>query len=89
MTGIMALTACASGGAGGPLSLNSKTPDIQSAEGYLTDFPTVTIDEIARNRTKDVFKIGDTADVSVYNVDALTNTYVVDVMALNICAHLV
>lgn len=57
-------------------SLNG-TP-IQQNEKFIEAFPDVGINQIALNSTKDTFKIGDVADVSVYNVDTLSNTYVVD-----------
>jgi len=78
LTASLIVTGCASVSDGNPLKLNGNSASIQDAQGYVTDFPTVSIEDIARSRTKDVFKIGDTADVSVYNVESLTNTYVVD-----------
>jgi len=74
----LALGGCASVG---NLSLNSaeKTQEtIRSSEGYVESFSNVNANTIAQNLNKSTFKIGDVADVSVYNVEALSNTYVVD-----------
>jgi polysaccharide export outer membrane protein len=74
------LTACASVGVNDtPLHNSEKAGEIQQVnEAFVTDFPEVSLNQIAQNVTKDVFKSGDIADVSVYNVEELTQTYVVD-----------
>ncbi|WP_371396504.1 polysaccharide biosynthesis/export family protein [Fretibacter rubidus] len=41
-------------------------------------FPEVDINTIARSVTRDVFKIGDSAEIEVYDVDSLSSTYIVD-----------
>lgn len=51
---------------------------IQENANYVAEFPNVNINQIAQNVTKDIFKVGDAADLSVYNVEALSNRYVVD-----------
>lgn len=67
----IAIGGCASGGA--------KTQEIiRSSEGYVESFSEINVNTIAQNVIKNTFKIGDVADVSVYNVPALSNTYVVD-----------
>ena len=71
------LSACASFEALSPIGGN-KTSPIEQSEAYVTEFPEVSLNQIAQNVTKDIFKSGDIADVQVYNVEALTNTYVVD-----------
>ena len=59
-------------------SFSKSRQDIRDNDAYLKSFPPVTIDQIAANLNQNVFKVGDTADVIVYGVDSLTNTYVVD-----------
>lgn len=73
---VILLSACANTGGSHPLA--QKASNIQQSEAYVTDFPEVSLNQIAQNVTKDVFKTGDIADISVYNVEELTNTYVVD-----------
>lgn len=51
---------------------------IQDNPNYVAEFPDENIGKIAQNITKDIFKVGDTANLTVYNVDALSNSYVVD-----------
>jgi len=71
------LSACASFEALSPIGGN-KTSPIEQSEAYVTEFPEVSLNQIAQNVTKDIFKSGDIADVQVYNVEALTNTYAQD-----------
>lgn len=52
--------------------------DISSISGYVTEFPEVSVNQIAGSTPEDVFKIGDTAEIDVYGVDSLSNTYVID-----------
>lgn len=55
-----------------------QTDRATKSEAYVSDFPVVSLNQIAQDVTKDVFKSGDIADVRVYNVEELTQTYVVD-----------
>lgn len=57
------------------------TPNGNTLDGnnnIVETFPNVDINQIALSSTNNIFKAGDIADVSVYNVEALSNTYVVD-----------
>lgn len=56
----------------------AQTTDISNAQGYVNAFPEMDINTVALSNARDVFKIGDTADISVYDVDSLTNSYIVD-----------
>jgi len=57
---------------------NTSTRIGQTSASYVSEFPEVNIGEISGVSIKDTFQIGDAADVSVYNVESLSNTYVVD-----------
>lgn len=73
------LSACASLDVNDTSPQNAlKTGKVQQSEAYITDFPEVSLNQVAQNVTKDVFKSGDIADVSFYNVEELTQTYVVN-----------
>lgn len=72
-----AVSGCASLGST-PFGAQDPETKIENASGYVSEFPEVSLNEIAQSVTQDVFKAGDIADVSVYNVEALTQTYVVD-----------
>jgi len=67
------LTACAAG-----VSSKAENEAFRNSDSYVQSFDVVSVGELARNTNKDTFKVGDIADVSVYNVEALSNTYVVD-----------
>lgn len=56
---------------------NSKITLLEN-EAYLSEFPEVDIGTIASSGKKSLFRIGDTAEVQIYNVDSLSNSYVVD-----------
>ncbi len=67
----VSLAACASTSGG--------TPDILAdGEYYTQDFPEVSESTLAINAEQDSFRVGDIADITVYNVDSLTNTYPID-----------
>jgi len=51
---------------------------VRENPNYVAEFADENISKIAQNITKDIFKVGDTANLTVYNVDALSNSYVVD-----------
>jgi len=84
LAALIVLTACATANSGvvgsddGTNFLGQSKTNIQDVEGYVSEFPDVGIDQVSRNVSKDIFNIGDTADISVYNVESLTNTYIVD-----------
>lgn len=44
----------------------------------VNDFPEVSSNDILSSTQADVFRVGDTASVSIYNVDSLSADYVVD-----------
>ena len=72
--GLLTLSACASTGG------ESSDAENILADGtfYTQDFPEVSENTLAINAEQDRFRIGDTADIFVYNVESLTNTYPVD-----------
>lgn len=70
------LGACASTSTGG--GFGQQKADITQSEAYVNSFPDVDLNAIAQTKTRDVFKVGDTADIEVYDVEALSTTYVVD-----------
>ncbi|WP_170144947.1 polysaccharide biosynthesis/export family protein [Litorimonas taeanensis] len=45
---------------------------------FVTEFPEVSLDQVIAQSRNDTFKVGDTAIVSVYNVETLSTDYVVD-----------
>lgn len=45
---------------------------------FVSELPSRNVSEIARRSVKDTFKVGDIADVSVYQVESLNGTYSVD-----------
>jgi len=47
-------------------------------EIYTQDFPEVSENTLAINSEQDRFRVGDTADIFVFNVESITNTYPVD-----------
>ena len=51
---------------------------LAGGEFYTQDFPEVSENTLAINAEQDRFRVGDTADIFVYNVETLTNTYPVD-----------
>ena len=69
---LLGLSACASMGD------KSNKDLLADGEFYTQDFPEVSENTLAINADQDRFRIGDIADVFVYNVDSLTNTYPVD-----------
>ena len=69
---------CSSVGNSSINSSGNAKETIRSSDSYVEAFSEVNINTIAQNANNDTFKIGDVADVSVYNVEALSNTYVVD-----------
>ena len=70
---MVALSACASFGG------DSSNPDLLAdGDFYTQDFPEVSENTLAINAEQDRFRIGDIADIFVYNVDSLTNTYPID-----------
>ena len=76
---LLSLTACATmKKTDASLANVGSEASISQNARYVDVFPEVSIAEIARSTTKDTFKIGDTADITVYNVESLTGTYVVD-----------
>lgn len=71
---MLTLSACASLG-----SNSSEQADfLADSEFYTQDFPEVSENTLAINADQDRFRVGDIADIFVYNVEALTNTYPVD-----------
>ena len=71
---LLALTACASLGD----RSSGKDNILADGEFYTQDFPEVSENTLAINAEQDRFRVGDTADISVYNVESLTNTYPID-----------
>ena len=69
---LLGLSACASMGD------KSNNDLLADGEFYTQDFPEVSENTLAINADQDRFRIGDIADIFVYNVDSLTNTYPVD-----------
>lgn len=69
----LTLTACAT-------ALNAgNSSGFKGADGELVnEFPAFNLDEIAQGSLKDVFRIGDKAEITVYNIERLTGEYVVD-----------
>ena len=68
---LMSLSACASFG--------DKSSDILAdGDFYTQDFPEVSENTLAINAEQDRFRIGDIADIHVYNVESLSNTYPID-----------
>ena len=45
---------------------------------YTDDFPEISENTLAINADQDRFRVGDIADIYVYNVESLTNTYPID-----------
>lgn len=75
----LSLTGCASvNQLNSPLSLNKDKNGITQSEAYVASFPEVTIEDVALKVNRDVFKVGDTANVKVYDVDNLSAPYIVD-----------
>jgi len=73
------ISSCASLSGTAPSFGNNKTATlIQQSDTYVSELPKVSLSQIASNVTNDVFKSGDVADITFYNVEALTNSYVVD-----------
>lgn len=71
---MLTLSACANLG-----SNSSEQADfLADGEFYTQDFPEVSENTLAINADQDRFRVGDIADIFVYNVEALTNTYPVD-----------
>lgn len=73
------LTACAT--TANDASLYERVGFAQAESGakpIVETFPEVDINTIARSMTRDVFKIGDNAEIEVYDVESLSSTYVVD-----------
>ena len=70
------LGACAS--IADPNANNSTIDEVRNSKGYVTSFEQVDTRDIAQSLNVNTFKVGDVADVLVYNVDELSNTYVVD-----------
>ncbi len=50
----------------------------KDAQYYTDDFPEVSENTLAINAEQDRFRVGDIADIYVYNVESLTNTYPID-----------
>jgi len=78
---ITALALAASLSACGTTAIGpSKGAKVALAESgvYVNEFPEVDLNDIARSKTRDVFKVGDIAEVEVYDVETLSTTYVVD-----------
>lgn len=67
----LSLSACASVGDGSPNPL-------AGGDFYTQDFPEVSENTLAFNAEQDRFRVGDSADIYVYNVESLSNTYPVD-----------
>jgi len=68
---MISLSACA--------SVGDRSSDVLAdGEFYTQDFPVVSENTLAINAEQDRFRVGDTADIFVYNVETLTNTYPVD-----------
>ena len=75
---LFAISGCTSlGGPNASFGNNKTATLIQQSDAYVAELPEVSLSQIARSVTKDIFKSGDIAEIDVYNVDALTNTYVV------------
>lgn len=69
----LGLTACASlGGDSG------SSGSLSEGEFFTQDFPEISENSLAINAEQDRFRIGDIADIYVYDVDSLTNTYPID-----------
>lgn len=69
--GLFGLVACA--------SVESKSSNSLSGFNlYTGDFPVVSESELARSSKKNLFRVGDVAEISVYNIEALSNSYPVD-----------
>lgn len=70
----LSFSACASVG-----DRSSDSPSVLAdGEFYTQDFPEVSENTLAINAEQDRFRVGDTADIFVYNVETLTNSYPVD-----------
>ena len=72
------LTACSTIGDAGNKSGFNGGKNAQISESIVSEFPAFNLDDIALGSLKDVFRIGDTAEITVYNVERLTGEYVVD-----------
>jgi len=71
--GIALLAACASTD-----SQPMASELLDSNASYTEDFADVSINTLRLNAEQDLFQIGDSADISFYNVKELSNTYTVD-----------
>ncbi len=69
--GVAALSACASVG-------SDSDNILADGQFYTQDFPEISENTLAINAEQDLFRVGDTADIHVYNVESLTNSYPVD-----------
>jgi len=77
-TSVLLLGGCATLETAGISNKLENDESLTQNTSFVNDFPAFSIDQIAQNASNDVFKIGDVADINVYNVESLTNTYVVD-----------
>lgn len=74
---VFALNISACANTGGVFTSKNSSSQIQSNINYVKSFPDVDINSIAKRISKDTFKIGDTADVNIYQVEDLSDTYVI------------
>lgn len=51
--------------------------DIRETEQYVSDLPVISANSVAKKSLKDVFSIGDTAVISVYQVEDISGEFVV------------
>lgn len=72
------LTSCSTITDAGNSSGFGKKGEIEALDNYVEDFADVTQDDIAQNSLRDVFNVGHTANISVFMVESLTGSYVVD-----------
>lgn len=52
--------------------------NIEEIEGYVTEFPETDLNTLALDINDDRFKVGDLAEIDVYNVEDLSRSYIVD-----------
>lgn len=77
----MAFTAACSTNNGSKYRDNkSKSLEALALDPFVKEFPEVTISDVSKNSFIRKFRSGDSAEIEVYNVEALSSTYIVDSM---------
>ena len=78
MLTMLMLGACATFQNAGDTAGFGRGTDISEIEQYVESFPAINVNSIAKKSFKDVFNVGDTAEISVYQVEDLSGEFVVD-----------